>query len=269
MAVKKGSVKECFIETALGLANVKSNRFGRRYIWNLQTRLNLHKAENLRTVKLSVLCVAKRSVCPCRSVGAIRGVLHKCLSCMWVCPTHCCMNSGTFFTLSLCSGLGLGSVCTGSGLAAAVECSHCSVRKRGVYWKEFINSFCLWISQLLSLRKALAGWGLCWSGRSDCEWFKGDSWITAFLFFFYSILSLPFLLGELFVQLLYVALWLISVCWVWSLNRRGKYEWTSCFVKNWKKKKYLEKGLGLDKATFICFLFKISIKHGKKNRISQ
>ncbi len=131
--------------------------------------------------------------------------------------------------------------------------SQCSVRKRGAYWKEFKNAFCLWISQLLSLRKAIAGWGLCWSGRSSCEWFKGDSWITAFLFYFYSIFSLPFLLGELFVQLLNVAVWLISVFWVWSSNRRGKYERTVLLKtgKNGKSRK-LRPG---DKAAFICFLF--------------
>lgn len=122
MAVKKGSVKECFIETALWLANVKSNRFGRRYIWNLQTRLTLHKVENPRTLKLSVLCVAKRTVCPCLSAGAIRGVMHECLSCTWVCPTHCRMNSGTVLH-SLCFSLGLGSICTVGGLAPAVECT--------------------------------------------------------------------------------------------------------------------------------------------------
>lgn len=119
MAVKKGSVKECFIETALGLANVKSNRFGRRYIWNLQTCLTLHKVENLRTVKLSVLCVAKRTVCPCLSVGAIRGVTHKCPVHEYV-PLTAAWILGLYYTLSVFS---LGSVCTGGGLALAVECT--------------------------------------------------------------------------------------------------------------------------------------------------
>lgn len=174
------------------------------------------------------------------------------------------------FTLSLCSGLGLGSVCTGPWPCTGCGMhgtSHCSVRKRGAYWKEFKNAFCLWISQLLSLRKAIAGWGLCLSGRSGCKWFNGDSWITVFLFYFYSIFSLPFLLGELFVQLLYVAVWLISVCWVWSSYKRGKYEWTVLLKteKNGKSRK-LQPG---DKATFIYFLFKISRKNGKENRIFQ
>ncbi len=86
------------------------------------------------------------------------------------------------FTLSLCSGPGLGSVCTGPWPCTALVIA---LSGRGIaYWKEFKNAFCLWISQLLSLRKAIAGWGLWLSGRSGCKWFKGDRLLTVFLLYF-------------------------------------------------------------------------------------
>lgn len=259
MAVKKVSVKECFIETALWLANVKSNRFGRRYIWNLQTRLTLHKVENPRTLKLSVLCVAKRAVCPCLSAGAIRGVMHECLSCTWVCPTHCRMNSGTVLhSLSLFRSevrvyLYRRWPCTSCGMYGT---SHCSGRK-GEHTEKSLKT--------QSAYRYLSCWawekqGLCWSGHSGCEWFKGDSWITAFLFYFYSTFSAR----RAHFAVAVCSVWVISVCWVWGLNKRGKI-WgrLAVLLKNGKSRK-LQPGV---RATFICFLFKISRKKwkGKQN----